>query len=488
MLMAYRPMAVRLSWEGFFVFGKRDGRRDMSEICGYTARKLSDMSESLERLARTFDMEKADAKGLSREDGAAALQMAAALVCDGCERCGMREEGQKEDSYYLYYLLRAFEQKGNVDCADMPRPFREACRRREQFVGHLNRNLGKATMNLSWKNRFLESRDAVISQFRELAVMLEEFSRQMEQAKDVTDKWERSVCRTFLLHHMTIERLLVLEYDGRRREAFLTVKTNHGRCVTSADAARLLGQGMGGRGWSVARDSKSIVGRKAATIRFLEEGVYEVLCGVARKPKDGESVSGDNFTFSREAPGQVVMSLSDGMGSGDAAGEESRRVVELTEQLLAAGYTPRSALKLVNTVLLLTGEEQHPATIDLCCVDLYTGVLEAMKLGAAATFILGEAGVELLRADDVPAGVLTPVEPVLLTRKLWEDDRVVMVSDGVLEALPGDDKEKFLKDYLESIGRRSPQELAELVLEFATACTEGARDDMTVLAAGMWAR
>ncbi len=38
-------------------------------------------------------------------------------------------------------------------------------------------------MNLSWKNRFLESRDVVISQFRELAVMLEEFSRQIDEAK-----------------------------------------------------------------------------------------------------------------------------------------------------------------------------------------------------------------------------------------------------------------------------------------------------------------
>ena len=80
------------------------------------------------------------------------------------------------------------------------------------------------------------------------------------------------------------------------------------------------------------------------------------------------------------------------------------------------------------------------------------------------------------------------MEPVLLTRKLWEDDRIVMVSDGVLEALPGDDKEKFLKDYLESIGRRSPQEMADLVLEFAAACTDGARDDMTVLTAGMWTK
>ncbi len=471
---------------GIFVFGRKNAWKETADIHVYTARKLSDMAGSLERLARTFELDGPCGKGLSREDAAAAMQMAAAMVCGDCERCGVREEGRKKDGYYLYYLLRAFEQKGAVDGGDMPGMFLDSCRRREQFIGYLNRNLGRASMNLTWKNRFLESRDAVITQFRELAVILEEFSQQMEQARDVTEGWEKAVRRTFLLHHMVVERMLVLEYGGKRREAFLTVRTNHGRCVTSADAALCLGQAMGGRDWVAARDSKSIVGRKTAVIRFLEDGAYEMLFGAARRPKDGETVSGDNYTFSRESPGQVVIGLSDGMGSGTEAGEESRRVVELTEQLLAAGYTPRSALKLVNTVLLLSGEEQHPATVDLCCVDLYTGVMEVMKLGAAATFVAGDSGVELLQACEAPAGVLSPAEPALLTRKLWADDRIVMVSDGVLEAFPGDDKEQFLKEYLENAGAQSPQELADMVLEFAGACAGGARDDMTVLVAEIW--
>ena len=467
------------------MFGKKNGCGSTADIHGYTARKLSDLAGSLEALARTFDQDNAVGKGLSREDGQAAMQMAAAMVCGSCRQCSMCGEG-REDSYYLYYLLRMFEQKGTVEYEDMPRPFQDSCRKKEQFIGHLNRNLGRATMNLSWKNRFLESRDAVISQFRELAVILEEFSRQMEEAADVTAPWEKAVKRTFLIHHMVVERMMILEYGGGRREAFVTAKTNHGRCVTSSDAARCLGQAMGGRDWTAARDSKSVIGRRPATVRFLEEGAYQMLYGAAGRPKNGETVSGDNYTFSREMPGQVVMSLSDGMGSGPQADEESRRVIELTERLLEAGYTPRSALKLVNTVLLLTGEEQHPATVDLCCVDLYTGVLEAMKLGAAATFIMGGAGVELLQAGGVPAGVLGPAEPVLLSRKLWEDDRIVMVSDGVLEALPGEDKERFMAEYLDSVGRKSPQELADLVLEFAGAFAEEARDDMTVLAAGIW--
>ena len=59
------------------------------------------------------------------------------------------------------------------------------------------------------------------------------------------------------------------------------------------------------------------------------------------------------------------MSLSDGMGSGPLANEDSGKVVELTQRLLETGFSARSALKLVNTVLLLAGTEQNPATLDL---------------------------------------------------------------------------------------------------------------------------
>ena len=469
------------------MFYRKKVHNNMEGIHVYTARRLSDMANSLEGLARAFDREKS-VGGLSREDGLAALQMAGAMVCGDCSKCNLYSDSEKEDSYYLYYLLRAFEQKGNVEPKDMPRLFREKCGRQEDYVGHLNRNLGRATMNLTWKNRFLESRDAVISQFRELAVILEEFARQMEQAVDVTDQVEAAVRRAFLRRHMVIDHMLMLEYDNKHREAYITVRTNNGRCVMAKDAGEFLGQAAGGRGWIAARDGRSVINRQFATVRFIEEGSYRVTWGVAGTAKSGETVSGDNYTFSQNTPGQVIMSLSDGMGSGEQAARESQRVIELAEQLLEAGYTARATLKLVNTVLLLAGKEQHPAAVDIICIDLHTGVLEAMKLGAVASFVVGKDGVELLEAGDVPIGILNPIEPVLLSKKLWDDDRIIMVSDGVLEAMPGEEKEMVMKDFLASLPPGRPKDMAEQILGFALSFGEDARDDMTVLVAGVWER
>lgn len=203
--------------------------------------------------------------------------------------------------------------------------------------------------------------------------------------------------------------------------------------------------------------------------------------------KNGTGVSGDNYTYSGSLPGQVIMSISDGMGSGETAARESRKVIELVQQLLETGFSARSALKMVNTILMLTGIEQHPATLDLCCIDLCSGVLEAMKMGAVATFILSDGTADVLEAGNLPAGVLSQAEPVLLSRKLWDDDRVIMMSDGVLEACPGLEKEAALKAYLEAMPVKTPQDMAERILRFA--CQNGGmNDDMTVLVGGIWKR
>ena len=124
----------------------------------------------------------------------------------------------------------------------------------------------------------------------------------------------------------------------------------------------------------------------------------------------------------------------------------------------------------------------------MCIRDRHTGVLEAMKLGAVPTFILGDSEVEILEAGEVPAGVILPVEPALLSRKLWDKDRVVMVSDGVLDAWPGENKTEGLREFLEGVRARSAQELAEKILKFACKNGSGGRDDMTVLVAEVWKR
>ena len=114
---------------------------------------------------------------------------------------------------------------------------------------------------------------------------------------------------------IAVTRLLILEYENGQREVFAGLYATGGRCMTAKDACRLMGQALGGQ-WVPAREGRSVITRTEAAYRFVEEGKYRLVYGVAGQPKGGETVSGDSFTFHGGLPGQVVISLSDGMGSG----------------------------------------------------------------------------------------------------------------------------------------------------------------------------
>ena len=66
--------------------------------------------------------------------------------------------------------------------------------------------------------------------------------------------------------------------------------------------------------------------------------------------------------------------------------------------------------------------------------------------------------------------------------------KVVMVSDGILEALPGENKEVTFREFLEGLPKRNPQEMADEILEFAKSFAGGVEDDMTALVGGIYRR
>ena len=78
---------------------------------------------------------------------------------------------------------------------------------------------------------------------------------------------------------------------------------------------------------------------------------------------------------------------------------ESEIVVELLEQFLESGFTQEAAARMVNSALVLKGQEGMFSTVDICAVDLYTGICEFLKAGAASTFIKRDHWVESISSE-----------------------------------------------------------------------------------------
>ena len=221
----------------------------------------------------------------------------------------------------------------------------------------------------------------------------------------MTSEYGYIMKKLFRRCHVAVENMLILEYESGRREAYVTARTTNGRCMTAKDAAGLMGEVVPGQnGIPQGTAGASLQGRREPSGLRRRENIS---CSMERPEYQGRESAIREITIPFcESPGsQAMISLCDGMGCGEQAGQESRQVVELTEGLLEAGFGPRAAFKLVNTVLLLAGAEQHPAALDVSlCGSVYRGCWDVMKLGAAPTFVLGQGALRCWRRVRCPQG------------------------------------------------------------------------------------
>ena len=243
------------------------------------------------------------------------------------------------------------------------------------------------------------------------------------------------------------------------------------------------------RGMRPHRDERAMVSPQGAVVTFEEDTCFHETHAVARIVKDGGAVSGDNYSFLEMDNGQMAMMLSDGMGSGSSACKESELVLELLEKFLEAGFSEETALKMMNSAMVIRAEDDLYSTVDICSLDLYTGCCDMYKIGAATTFIIHKDFVERVESSSLPVGVTHRMDLPHTKKQLESGDFLVMMSDGVLEYLQEDDPSIAMCAILKNLVSKHPGQMAQEVLEEVLDRTGGiAADDMTVLVCGVWSK
>ena len=85
------------------------------------------------------------------------------------------------------------------------------------------------------------------------------------------------------------------------------------------------------------------------------------------------------------------------------------------------------------------------------------------------------------------AGLVQQLDFEKTSKKLYDGDYLVMVTDGVLDALPDSNREETMKEIIMQSPEQMPRELGRYILEKVLSYSNyRAMDDMTVLVAGMW--
>lgn len=449
--------------------------------------KIKVFSESFRKLSKTLDTITEKQTKLKQQEINRVFEDISEKLCKNCSNCTSCWEHNLEDTYQATCnMFEIAEKNGVLQREDIPLGFLASCINAEEFVAQTNHSFEILKLNHIWYNRIAESREVIANQLKEVSNVIEEITGDIYSTALASKVNEEKIARVLKAENIMTKDITIVERGDKRKEIYLAAACRAGRCVTAKEAAGAIGEALGIR-VKLSEASKTVISREFDNFIFVEDTNFKVLTGVARAMK--ENVSGDNFSILKLETGEVMVALSDGMGTGREAGEESETVMSLLEQMIEAGFKAETAIRLINSNLVLKSDKQTFSTIDMSVLNLFTGICEFIKIGAAATFIKRDNWVETITSTTLPIGMLGNVDYDAVTKKLYEGDIVIMVTDGVLDCIQDEDKEAYMEHFIMEIKSTNPQEIANRILDGALSQSNYVpRDDMTILTIGLWSK
>lgn len=203
---------------------------------------------------------------------------------------------------------------------------------------------------------------------------------------------------------------------------------------------------------------------------------YSIGIGTAERAGRAGSQTGDAACI-RELDGLCLAAISDGMGMGAAARRESEQTVNMVADLVCCGFDIDSAAELVNRLLLLREGGESYATLDALVFDRRKGSAIAAKHGAPASYIVRHGRANAICAEALPVGIVEEARTAVFSLKLKRGDVIIMMSDGVSDALGEELDSAIVKTAQKSDPKAAAAELVEC------ARSMGGEDDMTAIVA-----
>lgn len=206
--------------------------------------------------------------------------------------------------------------------------------------------------------------------------------------------------------------------------------------------------------------------------------------GIYCTARSGNSVSGDSRLIYDLGGGRTLIVLGDGMGSGERAAVESRFATTMFKELMVAGMSQRSAVEVVNSLMLIRRKDESFSTLDVAVVDTARRHVEFTKMGSCPSYIKSGKRVRRISSPSLPIGILPGLDFDTVKCAVYPGDIILMISDGVLG--PGEDMDLIDERIIEHLGatkRTCPREIVnELADELKTVMSSVWDDDATLIA------
>ena len=182
---------------------------------------------------------------------------------------------------------------------------------------------------------------------------------------------------------------------------------------------------------------------------------------------------GDSFSVFHQN-NMHYLALSDGMGQGKVAANESKLTLEVLSKLILNGIGLKDTIDSVNSLLKIKNRNDVFTTLDLCNINLANARMKMIKYGANPSYHIRGGVVEKITSHTLPVGVVSKLKMVSYEMPLFNNDLIIMSSDGA-----GSNFEKIISDNIALLENKHPQEIATYLMD--QVLNENNLDDISII-------
>ena len=345
-----------------------------------------------------------------------------------------------------------------------------------QIVRTINVSYKVSKSGFIWKKKIAQNKKNVEKQLKGVSKAIENMAKGLKEDIENEEKYVKEKQQIIeLLEQRNIElQDLSIRKENRfvveiyRKENLETTKIK----TIEKILTKILGEKV------VLNDQKDTEEK----LTFISDDKYVMAMGTANMTKAKSKFSGDSTLTVRLNDGKYLIAISDGMGSGKEAKENSSKVLKLLENLLVSGFDKNISLDLINNALINQNKESF-VTLDIAIIDLYLGNVEFIKSAACPTYIKHGKKVQMIKSNSLPTGIIEGSKIQTYDKDIEQGEIIVLCSDGILDSnVEYKNKELWIKYLLEDIETTNTQKIANLILEESIDNNYGvAKDDMSVL-------
>ncbi len=366
---------------------------------------------------------------------------------------------------FLNEISTHLNKNGKIDDSFVPEGMAERCNDIDSIISDINAK----TKELYRDSLEKEKLTVFSSDYSSLSKIINDsiYEKQLESSenKELTEKALEAMGSYKNDFHT------VSVWGKRKLRVFARLKTVNENTVGMREFKRLMERVCN---CSFANPILKIEG-KSMTINLNIRPVFAVEAAKARQSADNVSMCGDSPSFFDGHDDYFYALISDGMGTGSNAALTSGICEIFLREMLEGGNRVDTALSMLNSVIVSKGNECS-ATVDILELDLFSGVGNFVKSGAASSFILRDGNVYRLSARTMPLGILDELDTDIQQVSFCDGDTVFLVSDG---AAPMENYDELIS----IIKCSSPSEDLNVVCERIIAnAKKHSKDDVSCIA------